>query len=507
MNFNLLIVILVAALFRLPLLQTVPNGFHRDEASYAYDAFSLAETLRDRSGEFLPLFVKAFADYREGLYMYLLAPFIKIFGLNEITARSLSAVIGILTVITIYCLVKECLGEKVATLSGLFLAISPWHIFFSRTSYRLILLPLLFSLGLLFFVKSLKKPIYLVPSGFVFGLSIYTYISSRAFVPLMLLCLIILFWKHLWTHKGMTLAASALFLLIFIPLFSIWISPQGMSRTEQVGLVTTPLQAIQNYLAFFDPRFLFIGGDDRILNNPPKVGQLYLFEIITLPLGIFCLIKEHSNRNSNYIGWILLAWLIFYPLPASLTIETPNALRTLVGPLVLSIFSAYGAYKLIEWSGKRRILNALAMAVLVANVALTSKFYYIDYSRNNSQAWQYGMREAITYAERSSYQNVIVSDGFQRPYIFILFYTQYPPEVYQKSPIVETQDSHSPTDYRIGKYYVTSSTKPLDLKEKSLYILPEEEFSQITSKGYQWKEVHQVQSPKGDPIIRLLEVS
>ena len=115
------------------------------------------------------------------------------------------------------------------------------------------------------------------------------------------------------------------------------------------------------------------------------------------------------------------------------------------------------------------------------------------------------MRDAIAYAEKSSYKNVIISDGFQRPYIFILFYTQYPPATYQKAPLIETQDSTAPTNYRLGKYYVTSITSPVT--EKSLYILPIEELPELIKQGYQWQEIHQIKNPMGKPVIKLLEVS
>ena len=32
----------------------MPNGFHADEASIGYDAYSMLETGRDQYGEFLP---------------------------------------------------------------------------------------------------------------------------------------------------------------------------------------------------------------------------------------------------------------------------------------------------------------------------------------------------------------------------------------------------------------------------------------------------------------------
>ena len=154
----LLGIILLAFTIRILFLENIPNGFFPDEASNAYDAYSILNTLQDQYGEFLPAYFKSANDYREGLYIYLLVPFIKIFGLNVFGSRIASAVIGTLTVLVLYYLVKEILNQRFALLSALFLALSPWHIHFSRITFRSILFPLLFCLALLTFIKSFKNP-------------------------------------------------------------------------------------------------------------------------------------------------------------------------------------------------------------------------------------------------------------------------------------------------------------------------------------------------------------
>jgi 4-amino-4-deoxy-L-arabinose transferase-like glycosyltransferase len=175
----------LAFLLRVIFLGTIPNGFYCDEASDGYDAYSILQTGCDRYGEFLPLFLKGFGnDYRESIYVFLTLPFIKFFGLNELATRFPAAVIGTLTVITVYYLAKECFNNKVGLIAALFLAISPWHIQFSRIAFRAILLPWLFCLGVLFFAKSFRTPKYLPLSSLFFALSLYTYSSARVFVSL-----------------------------------------------------------------------------------------------------------------------------------------------------------------------------------------------------------------------------------------------------------------------------------------------------------------------------------
>jgi 4-amino-4-deoxy-L-arabinose transferase-like glycosyltransferase len=505
---HLPLIILISALFRIPFLANIPNGFFRDEVSYAYDAYSILETGRDRYGVLFPAFVRAFEDYREALYIYLLTPFIKLFGLNEFAVRLPAALIGILTVVTIYFLVKECFGQRLAIVAALFLAISPWHIFYSRICYRLILFPLVFSLALLFFARSFRKPNYLLLSGFLFGLSIYTYISARAFVPLFLIATIALFHKHLWQYKKQTILASLLFLAIFIPLFSFWISPEGMARSNQLKLITTPLQFLRNYLAFFNPLFLFVKGESSVTYGIDNMGILYLFEIITIPFGIFSLVKEGLRKQGNRFVWLFLIWALLYPFPAVFTVEEiPNSLRTIIGAPGWAIISACGACALFDrfQLRERSYLRVGAIAAIFASVLIFSKLYFIDFAKFAAGAWQYGMREAITYAQNSPYSKVFVSDQLHRPYIFILFYTQYPPALYQQSPLLETQESRALTDYSIGKFHVTSIAEQTAFPDKTLLILGADEATASIQQKHSWRELQTIKTPAGKAILRLVE--
>ena len=113
--------ILVLAFFlRIMFLKTIPNGFFCDEASNAYDAYAILTTWRDQHGTFLPLFARALDDYRESLYIFITVPFIKVFGLNEFAARLPAALVGVLTVLFLYCLVKEWFNQRVALTASLF---------------------------------------------------------------------------------------------------------------------------------------------------------------------------------------------------------------------------------------------------------------------------------------------------------------------------------------------------------------------------------------------------
>lgn len=507
----LLFTLLLATVLRVLFLGSIPNGFFCDEASNAYDSFSLLHTLRDQHGAFLPVFTRSIDDYREALYIFITIPFIKIFGLNEFAARIPAAMIGVATVLVLYYLVKECFDRKTALVAALLLAISPWHIQFSRIAFRAILIPLLFCLALLFFIKSFRHSKFLPISALCFGFSLYTYASARVFVPLFMLGLVIIFWRHFWKHWQQTLIALGLFLLIFIPLALFWISPEGMSRANATGLEVSPLVILKYYLSYFNPIFLFIKGDGINRHSPAKIGELYYFEIITVTWGLISLIRENRPEKP-----ILLLWLFLYPLPAAIT--SPNhALRAISGVPLFTILSAYGLVKLIDLlHGKWQKLSIFAVgAVLVASLAILTKTYFIDYPLYTTRAWQYGVREAITYAEQNSYQCIVMSNQIYLRecgslHVFIPFYTKYSPQEYQKSvisPETRIELFHGRTDYKIGKYNIASLDKTKNISSNCLYIIEPKELESIISQGYNWKEVHSVKDKRGIEYLKLIELN
>src|ERR671932_893879 len=72
-----------------------PPGFYIDESSIAYNALTVAESGRDEYGEAWPLYFRAFGDYKNPTYVYLLAAVFRVTGPGVAPARSLSAALGV----------------------------------------------------------------------------------------------------------------------------------------------------------------------------------------------------------------------------------------------------------------------------------------------------------------------------------------------------------------------------------------------------------------------------
>src|SRR3990167_9368584 len=189
-------------------LSNFPVGFNADEASNGYDAYSILNTGRDQWGIPMPLILKSFGDFKSPLYTYLTIPSIASLGLTKFAVRLPNAILGTLAVLITYLLIreltkkyKEGLGitniETPALVGAALLAVNPWHIMMSRTGLEANLVTLFIPLGVYFFFKGLINPRFYIWSALSFGLSLFTYHSAKIVAPLIILGLIITFWKDL----------------------------------------------------------------------------------------------------------------------------------------------------------------------------------------------------------------------------------------------------------------------------------------------------------------------
>src|SRR3972149_4918131 len=236
----LILILLIAAFLRLWRLDSYP-ALNADEAAIGYNAYSLIETGKDEHGNPWPIHFQSFNDYKPGLYFYLVLPFVKALGLTEFAVRIPSALLGVGTVIVLYFLVRELFkNERLAMLSSLFLAISPWHIHFSRGGWEVNVATFFMTLGLLFFIKGLKNPKFFLLSTLGFVLSLYTYHASRVVVPRLILGLGLIYRKEIKPNFKKIALSGLIALVLLLPLGLDFAKGEARSRAAGVGLFADP---------------------------------------------------------------------------------------------------------------------------------------------------------------------------------------------------------------------------------------------------------------------------
>ncbi len=355
-KFGLVLVLLLAAFLRLWQLQVIPPGIYPDEAQNAMDAIQTLETRQPQ------VFYPA-NNGREGLFNNLTALSFAIFGISIWSFKIVPALAGILTILGQYLLSKELLlkildkkrAELAALLAAFLLAVSFWHINFSRIQFRAILLPLALSFAFFFLLQGMRtrKLWNFVAAGIIYGLGFYTYISFRLSALLMAAALLMWLFQAIREHWGKRFIASACvfsFIVIAIstPLLLYFFShPEFfVSRAEGVSIFAkeNPLlafgESLGKHLAMFH-----VAGDQSWRHNIAGRPEL------SIPAGLFVLLAityAFKKWSSSYA--LLFIWFFALLLPGALTFEgVPHALRVIgVIPAVYAL-AGLGGMLLLSW--------------------------------------------------------------------------------------------------------------------------------------------------------------
>src|SRR5687768_5282997 len=172
----LALIILLAFILRFWKLDSYP-AINADEAAIGYNAYSLIETGMDEHGNSWPIHFQSFNDYKPGLYFYLVLPFVKILGLTDWAVRLPNAILGVITVYLIHLLSNKLFDKKEFRIwdlefgvwPALLLAISPWHLHFSRGGWEVNTATFFIVLGIYLFLIGLKNNKFYMLSAISFA--------------------------------------------------------------------------------------------------------------------------------------------------------------------------------------------------------------------------------------------------------------------------------------------------------------------------------------------------
>jgi len=447
-------------------LQDNPNGLWTDEAVNGYYAYCLLETGRDPTDDLLPLFSHSMAG-NENSYRFLTIPSIALLGLTALAVRLPAALAGTLTVWSLQRVVGVWFGRIAAWVAAWLLALSPWHLQFSRSGLRTILLPLLVCLALQAFQKGIgDRPRRLLLSGLLFGLALYSYSAGRVFVPILVASLCVFFWRELLQRRRYAVGFGVIFGVILLVLLPFWVSEEGLERAKSVR-VESWTQGTLNYLSYFAPAFLFFEGDDNLRHSLRGFGQLYRMEILTLLLGFTVMASERRRPHL-----VLMVWLLAYPLAAAVAVEPYYALRSLIGAPVFAIISGLGLGGLCEQIRKpaiRRLVVGVFSIALFISASMLLKAYFGSYRVYAAPDWKYGFEEALDLADETSTPCLVMSNELMAPHVFYLFYRQTDPKLFQANPLWAMPDIKVES-YHLGALHVLPVEPALSQHPECTYI-------------------------------------
>ncbi len=493
--FILIAIILLAAFFRIYKLDTIPPGLYPDEALNGNEAISSPGKI------FYPE-----NNGREGLYFSLLSMSFLAFGKSVFSLRLVSAIIGILTVPGLFLLTREIFlkmfkdrgkAERIALLASFFIAVSFWHINFSRIGFRGILVPFVLVYSFYFFFKAIfKDKIWnFIPAGIFFGLGFYTYIGFR-------LAVLLLFWslfcwwlfcksknikKSFW-KPAFYFVASIFIVSLPIGIYFLKNPSHFVSRASNVSVFSS-----NNFLLALGESFVKHLGMFNIFGDFNWRHNIAGSPVLFWPVGILFLIGFvicskyfiSAFKKKDYLAiWLssfILVWFFVMLLPGILTYEgVPHALRSVGSIPAVFILAALG-FEFVFQKAKSLVKverNSLSYLVLsLTLILIVSSFIFAQY-----------FRYFVTWG-----MNPELNNAFSTGYVRIGDFLNSQPEEVKKYVLVNQLGV--PVPYPSG---ISVSAQTIMFTERT-------KFEKLRAEYLEPKEIDKIESsPDRDTVIALM---
>lgn len=457
-----------AIFFRLYKLSTIPFGLNNDSA---WEGSAAIQIMNGNIADYLPYAAEGWRG--EGIVRAIVAYFTIFFGNDPITIKLSTVIFGIALVIVIYVFIKRFFGYQLALLTSFFIAISGWHITFSKTGWRAVTVPFFTTLIFYFLFKGFesKKPIHFILSGaFLSIVSLYTYDAARAIPILFAIWIVIEFLTRKKFIK--TYGKNLIFLFISCIVVS-------------APMLYYAFNNFENFKSRSD--FLFIGHQIEIegnitplinnittslllFNDKANGNDFFIFEPLVdfpvsllIPIGLLItLLIIFTKKNKYYL--FMVVWFLVCLLPGILSVPNGNrAIGTipsvyffaavgiwipaqylikkykdfksliLIGIILFCLFSAFGSYRDYLGPQRRELAGFYPETLVTTNyiktIIDTHDIYLTDnYPRELLTYYLYRGGDAFVHNYTWVESNYMLLDANKKPGRGIAFFMFAIPE-------------------------------------------------------------------------------
>ena len=467
--FVIFLILIISIFFRFWNIKQTPPGLYPDEAMNGNNALEANAT-----GQYKIYYPEN--NGREGFFINIQAASIAIFNNHPWSLRIVSAFFGVLTVIGIYLLTRKVFHKNtvLATASTFMIALSFWHVNFSRIGFRAIMVPFCLVWSFYFIISAWKeKRIWpAIMAGIFFGIGLHTYIAFR-FAPFLALIPIIYYFYKNKKSGDLKKYFQILFIwigvafLIALPIGLYFLNNPGdfFGRSGQVSIFSSdsPLLDLGKSIGKTMAMFNFYG-DSNWRHNYACRPELDIFTGIFFLIGIILSIKRTFQKNNpeRFPYIFVLSWMAIMALPSILTKEgVPHALRAIgmIPPtFILAGIGFEYLWKIFKEKNKKIgliLLTISGLAIIYLNV-------------NQYLAWS---------------QKQEVKDSFDYKYTLIADYLNNAPQEINKYVIANTGGTlvngvPMPTQ---SIMFITDTYRTIQQQEKNIFYLLPENINQITS--------------------------
>ncbi|HJW90473.1 MAG TPA: glycosyltransferase family 39 protein [Anaerolineales bacterium] len=297
-------------------------------------------------------------------------------GISEWSARLVPALVGALTIPALYFPLRRIFNPNVALLSGLLLAVSPWHLYWSQNARFYTTILLFYTLALLVFYFGIEKdrPWYL----FLFLFLVVLAVQERLFALFLL-----------------PVAAGYLLLLKILP----FDKPPGL-RLRNVLILIIPVLAGGLIIGwkFISELSQWMIGFGWVNNNPAWIfsGVVYYVGLPIMVMGTLAGVYLIARKKRIALLLVLSAVI---PLVGIMTLSVVQYAANRYAFISLTswvILAAVAAWELLVNSTVNVRVLAIGALLLLVVEPLSEDILYYRYQNGNRDDW----KSALAFIDR-----------------------------------------------------------------------------------------------------------
>ena len=494
-------IFIIGFLIRIIGITKYPAGFNQDEASAGYDAYSILKCGIDRHGKVYPIHFISWGSGQNVLYSYLMIPFIAIFGLTKFAVRLPMAIVGCISLIITYKLLKRH-NKNLAIIGLAILAICPWHIMKSRWGLESNLFPDMILWALYFIIIGIqeKKIRHYYIGIIIMSLSVYSYGTSYMFLPIFILMMLI----YLLKRKKIDIKTAiitiiicgiiALPMMLFVIINTLDLNEMKIgfitiprvykNRYQEVATILTPkfLSSIYENLKY-NLKILIYQTDGTNYNSMPFFGIIYIASLPFMLYGMLKTLKKtKTSKKKERVTLtiddieikLLNYWFITSMLLTAICTEANiNRLNIIMIPLIF--YTILGIYYITK--NDANIIKAIITMYTIIFILFGTNYLQTQNKKNTSFA--VGLKEPLEYVEKLDVKRVYIVRDFPQPYIYTLFYTKTDVNVFIDTVKYKAEKVAFEDILSFGKYYFDI---PNDLNEENVAYLVKSDYKYDSDK-------------------------
>jgi 4-amino-4-deoxy-L-arabinose transferase-like glycosyltransferase len=446
-----------------------------DEAAIGYNGFAILNTRRDEWLNRLPVSFMSFGDFKAPLAIYSNGFFTALFGMNLWAVRLPFVLTSIFSVVGMMLLTEKISQRKWALAAGAIMALSPWHIHYSRAGFEsgMSLFFFIWSLYFIFtYLKSKQKRIWTMGLAVIFAVAaIYSYHSAKIVVPSVMLVLVIKYRREFLNRLFQSIGVGVAGIAMLIPMLRDSVAGQGLERLgttvldDLAGFELISL-VFKQFMLHLSPLFLIMGETTTLRHGDGKWGVLFPTTLVLVVIGLgFGLNYLKNKKGANELFYLGFFILVLGLMPAALGEEVPHSNRALLALPGFILLAVYGLKSLATCKKDiilKSIFGSIALVHFLLFVAFISDYFTV-FAKSSAVDFKDGYLEAFEFVVpfEEEVEKILFTSDYGQPYIYALFVRQTNPIWYQGGSLIkyEFRDEINLGDLARNKTIVVASNK------------------------------------------------